>query len=86
MVIVSGKYFHIAKHKVTLDGAGAGTKAVIFESPFVGTPHVSAVPYKADSGTYTPGSTSKTGTTITVAGSDILSQDVDVWLIATEKP
>lgn len=71
---------------VTLNGSGAGTANVTFtETAFVDAPHVVCIPGRADAGTRTAGTITKTGFTITVTGSDLLSQDVEVFWISHEK-
>lgn len=85
MANFDGKYLHIQKYKVTLDANGDGTKAITYGSSFVGTPNVWVNGHKGDSGTYTATSVTNSGCTISVSSSDIVSQDVEVILIAIEK-
>jgi hypothetical protein len=70
---------------VTLDGSGDGTQAVSFTETYVDTPSILVAPPRADAGTYSATSTSKTGFTVTVATSDMVSQDVKVTWVAVEK-
>jgi len=58
---------------------------VTFASAFVQTPEIMIIPPLADTGTYTVTTPTKSGFTITVAGSVLVSQDVDVVFFAHEK-
>lgn len=80
-----GQLYYLGKHRVTLDGSGDGSQAITFDTPFYGTPQATVVGHKGDSGSYTATSVSKTGATITISSSDILSQDIEVTLFAMEK-
>ncbi len=84
-MLKNGKLFYFEKRRITLDGSGDGTLATVFEAKFYSTPAVYVVPAKADAGSYTAASVTSTGFTITITGSDILSQDIEVWYFATEK-
>jgi len=70
---------------VTLNGSGAGTLAVTFETAFVQIPHVSVIPHLGDTATPTAASVTKSGFTLTVTGSAMLSQDVEFGWFASEK-
>ena len=80
-----GVSIFIERYKITLDGSGNGSKTITFEAPFISTPNYLINKHKMDSGSYTASSVSNTGLTINVTASDLVSQDVDVILIAMEK-
>ena len=85
MTVLYGKLLYTQRYKVTLDASGDGTKTVTFEAPFVGTPNAWVNGHKGDSGTATATSVSSTGCTISISNSDIVSQDIEVILLAIEK-
>lgn len=70
---------------VTLNGSGAGTQAATFSEAFVNVPSLLVVPHAGDSGTFAATSATKTGFTVSVTGSDQLSQDIQVIWFAHEK-
>lgn len=84
---VKGRLFHYGIVKVTLDSSGNGTKKVIFDPEFIGTPEVTIIEPKSDlTGTYnTSGTLDKSEMTINVASSEIVSQDIEIGYQATEK-
>lgn len=80
-----GEAVELGTATVTLDGSGDGSVAVSFTETFVETPSILVVPPRADSGTYSATSTSKTGFTVTVASSDLTSRDVKVTWTVVDK-
>ncbi len=84
---VKGRLIHYDIVRVTLDGSGNGTKRVIFDPEFVGTPEVMIVEPKSDlTGTYnTSGTLDNTEMTINVGTSEIISQDIEIGYSAMEK-
>ena len=85
MLTEDGRLFYLTKYKVTLDGSGDGTKTIVFEAPFTGTPQTKVISHKGDSGSWTTISVTNSGCTITATSSDILSQDCDVYLFVMEQ-
>lgn len=77
-----------AETTVTLNGLGAGTQAVLFDSDYVSIPDVLVVQNEADEGagaSYTAATVTKDGFTLTVTGSSRTSQDIAVIWFAHEK-
>lgn len=80
-----------AEATVALSGAGAGTLAVVFTQAFVATPKIMVVgdaSDEADGAVYreaTSPAASKTGFTIEVLNSNLLSRDTLVQWVAIEK-
>jgi hypothetical protein len=58
---------------------------VAFTEEFVQAPGVYLVPFLSDSGTFTASAATRSGFTLTAAGSDVQSQDLRVTFIAHEK-
>ena len=85
MPMFRGRMYYVGVERIALDASGNGTKAILFESPFYSTPSIKVVEHKSDSGSFTAASSSKTGTTLTVTGSDVVSQDIEVHYFAMEK-
>lgn len=81
-----GELVELGTATVTLNASGAGSQAVSFLEPFVSTPTIAIASPAADAGTYTATSTTKSGLTVTVATSDLVSQDVRVTWLAVERP
>ena len=84
MADLRGRLYYVEEGRVTLDSSGDGSVVITFEAPFVGTPEIKVIKPKGDSGTYSAGSITKTGFTLTVTSSDILSQDVRFPYFAME--
>lgn len=71
---------------VTLNGSGTGSVAVLFSpDTFVAAPQVMVVTPNGDSGTFAAASVLKTGFTLNVTNSLVLSQDKKVTWFACEK-
>ncbi len=73
---------------VTVNGSGAGTAVITFETDFVSTPSILVVANEADAAggaSYTAASATKDGFTLTVTGSTRHSQDITVIWFAHQK-
>lgn len=81
----NGKLIEYGKATVTLDASGDGTFAISFKEAFVDAPEVFLPVHRADSGSRAASSITKSGFTLTVTGSDMVSQDLEVVYIAHEK-
>jgi len=79
---VDGRVIEHGRVTVTLDASGEGSASVSFGETFVATPTIALYTPAGDAGTYTSTSTSKTGFTVAVSGSDLTSRDVYVYWVA----
>ncbi len=76
---------------VTINGSGAGTQAVTFTETFISTPGIYVVPDEADElagatwGVAVSPAAAKTGFSISITGSKMISRDVRVRWFAHEK-
>ena len=75
--------------RVTFSAGGAATYAVTFTKAFISPPAILIVPIEADvlaGATYTATGISTTGFTISISGSQFVSQSKDINWFAHEKP
>jgi len=85
-----GHHYEVRTVFVTVDGAGAGTLAVVFEAGlFAATPNVYVSKHPSNAGTFTfepaaPAPT-KNGFTLKVTGSNLVSQAIPVTFAALAK-
>lgn len=70
---------------VSLDASGNGSASVTLEEPFVAPPDVLAQTRRGDAGVYSAASVTSSGFSVSVAGSDIRSESVDVAWVALER-
>lgn len=80
-----GRTVEYGKTKVSTDASGNGSIAVTFVESFVDAPAVLVIPHRADSGSRSATSISKSGFTLTITTSDLKSQDIEVVYVAHEK-
>ena len=80
-----GELVELGTATVALNGSGTGTQAVSFTESYVDTPAILVAAPRADAGTYAATSSAKTGFTVAVTTSDMVSQDVRVTWAAVEK-
>lgn len=75
--------------RVTFNASGVASYAVTFTTAFISPPAVLIVPIEADvlaGATYSATSVSTTGFTISVSGSQFISQNKDINWFVHEKP
>lgn len=85
-----GPHYEVKTVLVTVDGTGAGTLAVVFETGlFAATPNIYVTKHPSNAGTFTFEPTSpapsKTGFTLKLTGSTLVSQAIPVTYAALEK-
>lgn len=77
-----------AEATVNVNGSGAGSVAITFAQAFVSTPAILVIPNEADEAdgaVYSASGASKTGFTLNVASSNLVSREVRVKWFAHAK-
>jgi hypothetical protein len=69
---------------VELSASGGGTAEILFAEVFIATPRVHLQAIAADSGTWSVGTITTTGATVTASGSDIRSTSVELAWVSME--
>lgn len=83
---LNGKRFHLEQQTISLDSFGTGTASVTFDVAYTNTPVMVVIPPLGVNGTFSAGSITTTGFTLTITtASDLASANCEVGWFASEK-